>query len=110
MIKQMMKRLITSLCFLSTLAYAIPGPLFSIAASGNPAAVDIVLCLNGIGPVSCQNYHVTAETLHILTTTNHFYHFYVAGIKVLTPGYQPSGCFPYVNGYCLFLVSNTTVA
>lgn len=108
-----MKRIINYLLLagavlLSSLANAGTGRLFKISESGNPTAVDVILCLNGKGHLSCQNYHVSAEDLQINTTASH--HYPAAGIKVLTPGYQALGCTPYSNSYCLFATSNTTSA
>ncbi|MGM9452285.1 fibronectin type III domain-containing protein [Legionella bozemanae] len=100
--------LIVGMVLLSSLAYAKMGLLFKITQSGAPAAVDVILCLNGKGPLSCQNYHVSAQDLRISTTASHQYP--AAGIKVLTPGYNATGCTPYSNGYCLFVASNTTAA
>lgn len=83
------------------------GLFFNVAATGPASQVSITLCLNGKGPLSCQNYMVSALNLNIRTTIpNHVYP--AAGIKVNTPGYSWSGCTPYNNGYCLFSVSNTS--
>lgn len=90
------------------LTHAKSGHLFQIAETGNPALVDVILCLNGKGPVSCQNYHVTAQELKISPTAQHYYP--AAGIKVLTQGYQATGCTPYPNGYCLFATGNAIPA
>jgi len=111
MIKRMIMQL--SVVLLLTLGQsAIAGTnglLFNVSATGASANVSIMLCLNGKGPVSCQNYNVSALTLSISTTVlNHVYPF--AGIKINTPGYtlDDSGldCIPNDNGYCLFSVSN----
>lgn len=81
--------------------------LFNVSATGTPANMNITLCLNGKGRVSCQNYNVSALALNILTTIpNHVYP--LAGIKINTPGYLPTGCNMDSNGFCLFSVSNTT--
>ena len=85
------------------------GLLFNVTANGAPSSVSFSLCLNGNGPLSCQNYTASALNLSISTTTpNHTYPW--AGIKINTPGYTPSNCTPISNGYCLFSVSNTTPA
>lgn len=90
-------------------SFSAAGLYFNIAATGAPATVKITLCLNGKGPLSCQNYTVSASTLSIVTTIpNHTYA--VAGIKVHTPGYALSGCTMHSNGYCLFPASNTKAA
>jgi hypothetical protein len=81
--------------------------LFNVSAMGNPANLNITLCLNGKGPLSCQNYTVSALNLSISTTIpNHVYP--AAGIKINTPGYVLAGCTPTANGYCLFSANNTT--
>lgn len=82
------------------------GAFFNVSATGASATINITLCLNGKGPLSCQNYNVSAVTLSIITTIpNHTYPF--AGIKINTPGYEPTGCSVNSNGYCLFSASNT---
>ncbi len=85
--------------------YAKTGPLFEITESGNTAAVDIILCLNGKTQLSCQNYHASAQDLNISATAKHYYPAF--GIKILTPGYQATDCTPYSNGYCLFEINNS---
>ena len=92
-------------------AFAGSGLLFDITATGTSDNVNITLCLNGKGPLSCQNHDVSALTLSILTTVpNHTYPF--AGIKINTPGYTIENlgvdCNLVANGYCLFSVSDTT--
>lgn len=88
--------------------------LFNITASGNQTAepINIILCLNGKGPVSCQNYTVNQPRLTINTTVpNHTY--LVAGIKISSskvPVMNLEGCVAYTNGYCLFTVSNSQPA
>lgn len=44
------------------------GLLFNIAATGTPANINLTLCLNGNGPLSCQNYTVSSLSLNITTT------------------------------------------
>jgi hypothetical protein len=99
--------------FLVSLAYAQfthAGLLFNVSATGGaPSQLQLTLCLNGIGAVSCQNYTVNNLNLYITTTIpNHTYPS--AGIKINTPGYTLSGCTMTANGYCLFTVSNTMPA
>lgn len=89
---------------ISFITYASSGPLFDVTAVGAPLNLNIVLCLNGVGPLSCQNYHVSASNLTIFATPNHDY--LLAGIRVNTPGYTLYGCQPYKNDFCLFSVSN----
>ncbi len=83
------------------------GLFFNVSATGTPTNLGISLCLNGSGPLSCQNYTVSALNLNITTTIpNHVYPS--AGIKLDTPGYVLSGCTLIANGYCLFSANNTT--
>ena len=89
--------------------FAGNGLLFDVTATGTPGKVNITLCLNGKGPLSCQNYDVSAVTLSILTARpNHTYPF--AGIKINTPGYSLAyfgiKCVPNQYGFCLFSVSD----
>lgn len=92
-------------------ALAEGGALFNISSTGTPANINITLCLNAKGQISCQNYDVSGLTLNIFTTIpNRSY--ISAGIKINTPGYkiENSGidCTPSTTGYCLFSVSDTT--
>lgn len=96
-------------------ANAKSGLLFNVIASGEstPTPVSISLCLNGRGPLSCQNYTVSAANLTVYTTIpNHLYS--AAGIKINTPGHSIAGigvvCTLISNGYCLFSVSDTSPA
>jgi hypothetical protein len=82
------------------------GALFNVTASGQPAQVSVTVCLNGKGPISCQTYNVAALNLSI-TTTIPGHNYPDAGIKINTPGYQPTNCTLNSNGYCLFSVSST---
>ncbi len=110
-----MKRVFITLGILFTLLFcqanfAATGSLFSISATGTSGNVNITLCLNGKGPVSCQNYNINALVLRILTTIpNHMYSY--VGIKINTSGYKIGNlgidCIPTAKGYCLFSVSDT---
>lgn len=100
--------LIATAILLTSSTHAQAGLLFKITESGAAASVDVILCLNGKGPLSCQNYHIKSQNLQISTTANHSYP--AAGIKVLTRGYKATGCTSYPNGYCLFAVSNSSSA
>lgn len=110
-----MNKLLLSICyFLSSwsccVSHAAPNLLFNILETGTPASVSITLCLNGTGPLSCQNYTVAALNLRITTTILH-HNYPNAGIKINTPGYTLAGlgihCASTQNGYCLFSVSDT---
>lgn len=107
------KRLFIQLIFLFLISHAAftAGALFNIIATGVPDDINITLCLNGKGPVSCENFNVPALDLQITTTIpNHVYSF--AGIRINTPNrlVTRSGldCTPDSNGFCLFTVSNSS--
>ncbi|MDR3478390.1 MAG: fibronectin type III domain-containing protein [Gammaproteobacteria bacterium] len=112
----MIKRMVATLALATLLmgqAFAGNGLLFNVSASGTPANVNITLCLNGKGPLTCQNYTVSALNLKVITTVpNHVYP--TAGIKINTPGYTIGNlgltCVPSGNGYCLFSASNNSSA
>ena len=92
----------------SSLLHADSTSFFKIIPA-NPGVLSIELCLNGKGPLTCQNYSVSALTLKISTTvSNHYYPS--AGIKLLSQGYKPTGCTYYSNGFCLFALSDTAPA
>jgi hypothetical protein len=110
-----MMRMLVLFCTCFTLlihqtVYGQTGLLFNVAATGNPAEIRLTLCLNGKGPLSCQDYTVSALSLNIMTTIPH--HAYSSiGIKLNTPGYTiTSGCSVIKNGYCLFAASDTMAA
>lgn len=110
-----MERVLTLLCatvtvLISQINMAGSAPLFNVSTSGISAeTLNITLCLNGNGPLSCQDYDVSSLNLNINTTIpNHSYSS--AGIKVNTPGYSLTGCKPIQNGQCLFSVSDTSTA
>lgn len=89
--------------------YAAPGLLFDISSTGTASPFNIVLALDGRGPLSCQNYTVDGLSLLINTTIpNHTYAF--AGIKITEPGYRVAGLSPIGNGFYLFSVSNSSPA
>ena len=98
------------LLLLSQIVIASSGLLFNVTATGGaPTPLQISLCLNGKGPLSCQIYNVNYLNVSITTTIpNHKYP--IAGIKINTPGYNLTGCTMISNGYCLFTVSNKTAA
>lgn len=112
-----MKRTLIAIVALFTMllskAIFAGGLFFNITSSGNPANVNITLCLNAKGPLSCQNYNVSALNLSILTTVaNHTYP--AAGIRINSPFYSLANsglnCTPLSNGFCMFSVSNTSPA
>lgn len=76
--------------------WAAAGNFFSITSSGAPAEINVTLCLNAKGTISCQNYDVSAVNLSILTKINRTYTY--AGIRVNTPFYSIAnvgqGCTP----------------
>jgi choline dehydrogenase-like flavoprotein len=110
----MIKRIFIStiILFVTSIDAHAAGLLFNVAASGDAANVDITLCLNAKGPLSCQHYTVSALSLRILATASHAYPG--AGIKVNTPFYSIDdvgvSCTMLDNGFCMFPVSNTSPA
>jgi hypothetical protein len=95
--------------FLYLPAYANTGDFFTITERGKSLDTElkIALCLNGNGPVTCQNYTITQEDLSIQTVVpNRTYA--AAGIKIDTSGYTYEGCRLNTLNYCLFSVKNTT--
>lgn len=96
------------LSFASQVLFSQTGLLFNVAGQGTIAPINFDLCLDGYGPLSCQNFTLNASQLFIKTTRpNHTYP--AAGIKINTPGFYPVGCTPIPNGYCIFTVSDTVV-
>lgn len=95
---------------LSSFVLAGTGNFFSISESGIATPLNITLCLNGTGPLTCQNYAVNHRVLDISTVTSG--HSYPAiGIKINTPGYMAvEGCTYISNGYCIFSASDTSQA
>ena len=91
-------------------AHSSSGLFFNVTPAGAPADTNFNLCLNGNGPLTCQNYTTSALSFNISTNIpNHNYSS--VGIKINTPGYTiASGCTTIDNGYCLFAVNTTTAA
>ena len=105
----MLKHFSMSIIFLACSQTVFASNFFNVTSNGPSAQITVLLCLNGKGQLSCQKYTTSALNLSIFTTIpNHNYP--EAGIKILTPGYKPSGCTLYSNGYCLFSASNTNAA
>lgn len=92
--------------YISHFAIASNGLLFDVLATGAPAELQLTICLNGNGPLSCQNYTASGSELIVTPVIpNHTYSS--IGVKINTPGYNLTGCTPIANGYCLFSASNT---
>jgi len=104
-----LKRIVICILFFVCCPTVFAGSFFNVSATGPAAQISLTLCLNGQGPLSCQNYTTSAINLSIATTIpNHTYPN--AGIKINTPGYSLTGCSMNANGYCLFSASDTTAA
>lgn len=93
---------------LANTSFADTGSLFTVNENCHiDTPYPVVICLDGKGPVSCQNYLAHATHLTIKTTIpNQAYPS--VGIKVLSPLFTPTDCTPIDNGYCLFPASDTT--
>ncbi|MDX2347161.1 MAG: hypothetical protein QNK11_09855 [Legionella sp.] len=103
--------LILSFLGLNVSAFAYTGNFFVIEEDESKKPTDtpviIELCLNGNGPITCQNYTINYEELEIKTVVPH--RFYNAvGLKVKTSGYTPKQCRLNGIGYCLLSVNSTT--
>ena len=102
------------LLFVCQSSFAVDGALFNVSASGNEtsAPINISLCLNGKGPLSCQSLTISNPRLAISTTIPG--HTYVAaGIKINSTDVKITnleGCVPSPNGFCLFSVSDAQPA
>ncbi|MDI1351152.1 MAG: hypothetical protein PSV35_00025 [bacterium] len=93
--------IIVLLCSISHAALAGTDDFFNVTISGAHATLNINLCSNGKGPLTCQSYTVTGQTLSIRTLlANQAYP--IAGIRINTPGYAPTSCTPISNGYYFF--------
>lgn len=88
--------------------YGGAGSFFNVSSTGAPVDLNVILTLNGNGPLSCQNYTINGSHLNITTTIpNHTY--LQAGIKLLNaPGYTIQGLTPTKDGYYLFSVNNNS--
>ena len=102
----MMRVAVAMLLIISQSIHAGTGTLFNVTATGTPGNVSIILCLNGVGMLSCQNYMVSALNITMTPTIpNHVYPS--IGIKINTAGYTFEDCVPNPNGYCLFSASQS---
>ncbi len=105
-----MRRFLTILFFLlMSQATANAGSIFEVSASGEPAELDMIICLNGKGKISCERHTASALDLSIRTTIPKQAYSSV-GIKLNAAGYSPTGCSPYSNGYCLFSIPENGAA
>jgi sugar lactone lactonase YvrE len=114
MLKRIISIAIALLFLVAPITHAKPtGDLFKITESGPPGTVNITLCLNGIGVLSCQKY--TVNSLHLLITPVKPYHVYPAiGVLINTPGYTYArlglDCTIGSSGYCIFSASSVAPA
>lgn len=104
--------LLVSILIINSPLHAASGLFFDVQSSGDPANIAISLCLNGAGPVSCQNYTVTGLEIAIKTQVpTHPDTYPQAGIKIITPGYSivdaDDECELWETGYCLFETGNS---
>lgn len=109
--KQSLSRFGVLFGLLLTSQLAFAAAFFKVSSTGlSSETISITLCLNGKGPLTCQNYNVASLNLSITTTVpNRVYPS--VGIKVNRPGYYPLlGCTPIANGYCLFSANNVSPA
>ena len=102
------------LLFVYQLAFAVTGALFRVSASGNQTTdpINISLCLNGKGPLSCQSHTISQPRLTIRTTIPG-QTYVAAGIKISSTKVKVTnleGCVPNSNGFCLFSVSDSQAA
>ena len=89
--------------------HAATGLFFDVSASGTPDRLNIKLALDGLGPLSVQNYAINGLTLTVNTTIpNHIYP--AAGIKFDSPGYRVAGLTQTKQGYFLFRVGDALTA
>ena len=70
MMRRMMFNIVMAFLLIwAPLVFSGPGPLFNIVANGESSGnINMTLCLNGNGPLSCQNYTVNNLNLNIKTT------------------------------------------
>jgi sugar lactone lactonase YvrE len=114
MLKRILGLAIALMLLLAPTAHANPtGKLFNIAATGPAGTVQITLCLNGLGVLSCQKY--TVANLHLSISTVARFHTYPSiGILINTPGYTYARlgveCTIASSGYCIFSASDTAPA
>lgn len=116
MLKNIVSKCVLFLSLLLTqeMLYAGSGLYFDVQSGGNAADILISLCLNGKGPVSCQQYRLSGGIVAIKANVpTHPQPYPVAGIKIITPGYSlncpqtPPIPNPWpATGYCLFSAGN----
>jgi len=114
MLKNIIKKLglSASILIINAPLHAASGLFFDVQSSGDPANIAISLCLDGVGPVSCQNYTVKGLEIAIKTQVPTQPSTYPqAGIKIITPGYRivdvDDECELWETGYCLFETGNS---
>lgn len=101
---------IVLLLFVHQGIWANSGRFFTVTGTGIPVDLQVTLCLNAKGKISCQDETVSASNLTLLThVPHHTYPF--AGIKINSADYSfATGCTQLNNGFCMFSVSDTSPA
>lgn len=90
---------------------AASAPIATVTGVGAEASVDVIIWLNGDGPLTGQLFHVTGGHRLSVTPTvsNHTYR--AMGLKILTPGVTvASGCIRTAGDRCIFSASKNQPA
>ena len=97
---------------LSKYIYAFPvGQLVSVVGSGGEGPIDVIVCLNGQSPLSCQIYHVTGGYTLQITPAVQSHTYPVVSVELQTQGLVfQSGCASYINNRCIFQASQANPA
>lgn len=88
---------------------AMTGKFFNIVTTENSTHLSSTICLNGKGPITCQDY-ILSDWNFSITSTVPQHTYTTAGIKINTPGYTLTGCTMISNGFCLFATSDVLPA
>ena len=91
---------------------AVTGLFFNVVTMGTAAQwnmLNINLALDGLGPISTQDYRINGLNLIIKTTIPH-HEYRTAGIKIQQTGYRVAGLPRAQNGYYIFSVSDLSPA
>ena len=79
------------------------GPIAAVTGTGTPATLNLIIWLNGDGPLSGQSFHVTGGATLTIAPTIPNRTYSAMGIEILTPGWTiTTGCTRYVGNRCIF--------
>ena len=81
--------------------------LFKVNSSHEGLSIPYTVCVDGKSQMSCYRFVADGKEIFIQSKSKKPV-FSNAGIQLQVPGYSIQGCTPYANGYCLFIMTNSS--